>query len=221
MRAVLISLGVMLILLLCDPETQSRIFLTPVTQEADRIAQFEKRPELGTDILNVSSFKIASRKTHYHLGEMIDVNLAILNTSDRTLYFRRLYNAEVYSSSGTDKKKKTLEYIMKEVMPTPETYTLLDQHKMFSASYQLLAGCDQRAFQHARAQLAAKESRVIFEKELFLSWGNSCLPVTRPGVYSLTFVVSNWFVVVPSSGVAVQTGVGTLESNPLTITITK
>jgi hypothetical protein len=221
MRAIVTALTLVSVLLLLDHETANSLGPTSLAQQPDHIAQVDKRPELSIPILDTARFKVASRKTTYHIGEMIDVDLAILNTSDRRVYFRRLSNAEVFLSKANHRKEKSVDYIMTEVTPIPETYALLDTHEMFSATYRLLAGCDQRAFQQVRAQLATTESRIVFEKELFLNWGDSCLQIRRPGIYSLTFAVSNWFVVVPSSPTGFQTAVGTLESKPLTITITK
>ena len=218
MRAILSVFLVVSVVLLNDHERATSL---PKTLHQDQVARANKRPELSTPILNTARFKVATRKTTYHIGEMIDIDLAILNTSDQRVYFRRLSNAEAYLVKANREKEKTPNYMMTEVMPVPETYVLLDTHQMFSGTYRLLAGCDQRAFKQASAQLAASETRTMFEKELFLNWGDSCLQIKRPGVYSLVFTVSNWFVLVPSTPTGFQTAVGILESKPLTITISK
>jgi hypothetical protein len=47
------------------------------------------------------------------------------------------------------------------------------------------------------------------------------LDITHPGTYTITFEITNWFVVVSPNETRVRTAVGTLASNPLTIKITK
>src|SRR5262245_29970443 len=66
------------------------------SQEQDKWARVKDRPELGVDIGTVATFKIASRKKIYHLGEMVNIDLALLNTSDQPIFFQRLVTAEVY-----------------------------------------------------------------------------------------------------------------------------
>ncbi|MGH9932191.1 MAG: hypothetical protein ACREA9_23565, partial [Pyrinomonadaceae bacterium] len=48
------------------------------------------RPKLGVEYERVATFKLASRKTTYRIGEMISLDLAILNAAKTLVFFHKL-----------------------------------------------------------------------------------------------------------------------------------
>ena len=189
-------------------------------QEEDRLARAKDRPDLAVDVAKVARFKIASRKTIYHLGEMMNVDVALLNISEQPLYFQRLLTAEAYTRDPQGIEIHSTKYFVSDTMPRPQTYVLQNPNRVSFTSHQLLSECDRRAFEQVRMQLnAATESKKLFENDSFVFWGESCLDIRYPGTYTLTFEITNWFVVVSTIKGDVRTAVGTLRSNPLMITI--
>jgi hypothetical protein len=83
-------------------------------------------------------------------------------------------------------------------------------------SFQLLAGCDERAF----AQVASNnnDDPAVFKTGSFLNWGDACLPSKQPEIYIVSVQIKNDFVLLPRMG-RVMTAVGTIKSNALEIRI--
>jgi hypothetical protein len=46
------------------------------------LADVKKRRDLGADYGRVARFRLASRKTTYHVGEMVTIDLAMMNVSE-------------------------------------------------------------------------------------------------------------------------------------------
>lgn len=86
-------------------------------------------------------------------------------------------------------------------------------------SFQLLAGCDKRAF----AQFASNETDdlTVFKRGLFLNWGDACLPNTQSETYTVSVQIKNDFILLTQRKEKVKTAVGTIKSNSLLFTISK
>jgi hypothetical protein len=82
-------------------------------------------------------------------------------------------------------------------------------------------------FNKARSELinkipAGKEKEYdeeIFEQNLFVTWGDRCLDIKRPGTYTIVAEVTNDYVVQSPCESNSKTAVGTIRSTPLTINI--
>lgn len=98
-------------------------------------------------------------------------------------------------------------------------------------SFQLLVGCDGadlKARFQAIEKLQEEEHhggeriffKGLFDRDLFVNWGQACFAVKNPGRYVITAAQSNDTVLVSSDRPKVKTAVGRIRSTPLTITIT-
>jgi hypothetical protein len=181
-----------------------------------------KRPEFGVEISKVARFKVASRKTDYRLGEMITLDVAMLNVAATPVFFRDLQEPmrlEVLDERGT--KVQVSEYLGFYLVLSADSYSLLNTNEMNIASYDVIAGCDNRVFENFNDQHEAPDDKVAFEQNQFVSFGRACLNLTRPGTYTITSIVNNEHVLAPSSGTSHKTAVGKITSLPLTITISE
>ena len=99
----------------------------------------------------------------------------------------------------------------------PASFVPLPPGEIIVHSFQLLPGCDKRAF----AQIASSEEndRAVFNRGSFLSWGDACLPSPQPQTYTLSFELKNNFVLLPLGRRDLRSAVGTIGSNSLNITI--
>lgn len=197
------------------------------------ISDVKEEPSLGIEYQGVAKFKLASRKTTYRLGEIISLDMAMMNTANVKLFFEK--------PTGIDLTIKVVDEYGKEVTvstyviiagsPDAESYSLLEPNRIVIGSYQLLAGCNTQGvteFLDAQLKLAqdVSQRRVeyhqgLFERGLFVNWGDACLRNIQPGRYTVTATMTNKWVVIPPDEKRVKTAVGTIHSTPLTITITE
>lgn len=222
LRATVVSLA-FAICVPCQATTRGRSSQTPPRNAGrPRAVRVSKKPELGADISKVARFKLASQKTDYRLGEMITLDAAMLNVAGTPILFPDLQQPmrlEVLDESGG--KTKIIQYIDLVIVLTANYYSLLNPNEMTTASYNLLAGCDNRAFENMNDHHEAPDDKAAFEQNQFVSFGRACLDITRPGTYTITSMVNNDHVLAHSGGTSHKTAVGKITSQPLTITISE
>lgn len=176
-------------------------------------------------------FKLGSRKTIYRRGEMITVDLAMLNTSGSPLFVHRLIGPylrwKVHAEAGQPIPIEQNLLVLEGVSAQSFDYLTVDDFA--TGSFQLLAGCDiggLRDFQEAHQKLnrdevagRGKSNKAVFDRDLFVSWGDACLSLTAPGTYLISAEISNEFVIASPCEPLAKTAVGTIESTPFKIVI--
>ncbi len=194
-------------------------------------SDLRSRAQLGDEYSSVARFKIASRKHTYHIGEMISIDLAILNTARAPVFFHKLLvpsiTLNVRNDTGIEGSIREYTTILEGIVP--ESYELLQPSNIVLGSFQLLAGCKGEwlsAFEQARRKLneETRQNRVnyqegLFERDLFVNWGDACLALQRPEHFIVTVEQTNDHVIVSPCEAGIRTAVGTIRSNPLAITI--
>src|SRR4026208_687029 len=81
-----------------------------VTDNNSRIERAELRQNLAAKFEAAAQLKIASRKTDFHQGEMITLDVALLNTSSRPLFFRKLSELRVNALNDTGQSLGIQQY---------------------------------------------------------------------------------------------------------------
>lgn len=184
-----------------------------------RVVRASDRPELGANLAGAAKFKLATRKTEYRLGEMFTIDTALLNASNDKGYFPSLQTwVKLQARDAKGEKAQLIRYISAQFLLTPDLYSLLGPNEMDVESFRILAGCDERVFEEEGRE--AQNDRAAFDHDQFVSFGQACLKITRPGTYTFTATIENQHVVTAPAGPPVKTAVGTITSQPLTITIT-
>lgn len=204
----------------------------PSTQQA--VESLSARPDLGVDYARVAKFKLASRKALYRVGEMISLDLAVMNVSTEPVFFHELNRPTLEFKAQNEKKASvpinTFYTVLEGTAPT--SYKQIEAGYFLSNSFELLAGCDDaglRTFNRAKKQLEEQERvggeaalfKGLFERDLFVNWGEACFAIEKPGKYTITAEQSNDTVIVLPRGPKVKTAVGTIRSTELVITITE
>ena len=102
---------------------------------------------------------------------------------------------------------------------------------MLIGSLQLLAGCKVEGaskFEEARHKLdddvrrkLTSYDKAVFERNLFVNWGDACLGTERVGSYVLVVEARNSHVVLSASQPQAKTAVGSISSNKLSINISE
>lgn len=195
------------------------------------VSDIQERPQLGIEYSRVAQFKLASRKRSYRIGEMFSLDVAMLNTANAQVFFHKPSGPTLTINARDDKGAEIT------VTPTsmdleaviPQSYLLLDSNEVIVGSLQVLAGCNVEgvaAFDEARQKFnkevhqgQVKYGKGLFERNLFINWGDACLRLTQPGTYTITVEITNQHVVVSSCESSLKTAVGNLISTPLTITV--
>jgi len=205
-------------------------YLTGQSAPAQRVADkrrlelLAKRPKLGIEYSRVAKFKLTSRKTTYKLGELVSIDVAMLNTSGKPVYFRKLSDQEGLKWIMLDEMGKEVMVILNlyvDSFDTPQSFQLIESHQMLTDWPQYLAGCDERAFKQIAELFADKDASKRFENNQFHYWGRGCLKIENPGTYTISAEMKNNMVVVSANELSTQTAVGMISSFPLTINIVK
>ena len=182
-----------------------------------RVADAESNPGHAVQLSDVAQLKIAARKSNFHVGEMITLDIALLNATTRPLFFRELSTLQIKAQNSAGQPLRVQDYIVADRAIVPGSFVRLLPNEIILRSVQLLAGCDKRAF----AQFASPEDDdlTIFKSGLFLNWGDACLHFTKPETYTLSVEIKNDFVLLTRRLGNVRTAVGTIKSNSLEIKI--
>lgn len=189
------------------------------------------RPQLGAEYSSAARFRIASRKTTYHIGEMISVDLAMLNTERAPTFFHKPLVPGITVTAQDEKGRmvniNSYATILEGVVP--QSYVLLQRGEILLGSFQLLAGCnlgELSAFETARRKLNEEQRQNpsnyqegIFSRNLFVNWGDACLAFQQLGTFTITVEQTNDHVIVSPCEPNVKTAVGTIRSTQLTVTI--
>lgn len=186
------------------------------------LARAEDQPEQAVNISSVAKLKIASRKRAYRIGEVLTLDVALLNASMMPIYVPRLASGRSFFRNQTGREKSATDYLNLDTMPTAQSYLLVGVNAVTFTPVYLSVGCNPQAFAHARAQLrSVTEGKELFDENLFISWGEACLDIRSPGNYTFSFELSNLLVVVSPEASNPPTGTGRLRSNDLAVTIIK
>ena len=202
-------------------------------QSSPEIWDFRERRQLGIPYSDVAKLRLASRKESYRVGEMISLDLALLNISKTDVYFHRLRGAQ-FSLEAVDRNgaevRVTPSLVWSELV-LPESYTLVTPGQIILGSVQLLAGCNvdgASEFESAQHKLdedvrlrGQKYDEALFDRNLFVNWGDACLGIDGPGSYRVFIEISNRHVIASTRKSDRKTATGTLRSNPLEISISK
>src|SRR5262245_14431672 len=176
------------------------------------------RPELGLDYAKVANCKLSSFKTSYRIGEMMTLDIALLNVADRPIRFRNLSNVEMYLNSDVGTSAPASPYLIVESPITHKSYKIVEPEKIMTRSIQLLLGCNQRAFDQMN-ELFSDNMKNAFEQGRFVNWGQGCFKITQPGKYIVDVGQKNYFVVVSNDKEKLKTAIGAMRCSPLPIMI--
>jgi len=155
----------------------------PRGQVRDQVEDLKKRPDLGIDYSAVASFKLATRKATYRVGEMISIELAMICESKTPIFFHNLKRPGLELMANDEKGTRVSISDYNTVLEgtSPANYQELKPGHLMVSSFLLLAGCtrDLDSFLEQRLSLGkelfgqseAAYSRQLFERSLFVHWG--------------------------------------------------
>ncbi|MGH9933262.1 MAG: hypothetical protein ACREA9_29105, partial [Pyrinomonadaceae bacterium] len=111
----------------------------------------------------------------------------------------------------------------------PQSYILLRPNEVALGALQLLAGFNVEglsAFGESREALnrdvhmgRVEYGKGLFDRNLFVNWGDACLRIDRPGTYIITATMVSENVVTSPCEPKVKTAVGTIRSTSFTVNI--
>lgn len=197
----------------------------------EHVDEVKARPDLGIEYARVGKFKLGSRKTTYRVGEMVNLDLVVVNVSDTPVFFHKLSRPLLEFNANDENGQQILlnDYTTALEATSPQAYQRVEPGHLTFTSFQLLAGCTPEldAFLEQKNKLALEQHgrgepayfKGLFDRDLFVNWGQACLAIKKPGKYTITAEQFNDTVVVSSGGPRVKTAVATIRSTPLVITI--
>jgi hypothetical protein len=183
---------------------------------APLLVDSKSRPDLAVPIEKVMKLKAVVRKHRFARGEMLILDIAILNFGDGPYYTPSVKSAELSIRNG-NRNLGITPYVISE---TTRPIVQQGSKKIESDSQMLLVGCQERPFQLQRQLSTEYDETQIFVKSLFTNWGDACLNISRPSRLSITVTLENDRVVVGQGGATnIRTAVGRLESEPVIIQV--
>lgn len=193
------------------------------------VSALKEWPSLRVDYSRVARFKLASRKSSYRVGEMVSLDLAILNTSKSDTFFLQTLPWTITLAAYDEKgiRVGVFPFSVEQLGFSQNLYTLLKPDVIALGSFQLLVGCDEQAsFMEAKSRIFNESfggnipvDKNAFERNLFVNWGDGCFKVTGKESYTVIAEITNKHVIVSSCPQQVKTAVGTLQSTPLKLSI--
>ena len=183
---------------------------------SQKVVSSKHYPILSVAYKDAVQFKLASRKSQYRLAEMLTIDAAMLNSFSDYLFLYTLRNLKFTITDEQGNQIKSIPYVIKEWAITSESFTLIEPNDFLTKSFDLLIGCDDRAFK--QMSLTEDGNKTFFDNDLFLDWGNGCIDIIKPGVYTIRAEVENAYVVIGQSR-SNKTATGNILSAPLRINI--
>jgi hypothetical protein len=162
-------------------------------------------------------FKAISRKKEYRIGELISVDLAMLNKTENPLYFLDLEDFTMISVRDIKGNSVSAGDYGSPPLRAP-SFSLLNKGEYTSAHIFYLLTC--KDIKEADSYNADNNFNVSMEKEFndnrftFLSRG--CIDIKKPGKYFITMTIYNSLTAKDKTK---KTAIGEMESTPLEITI--
>jgi hypothetical protein len=176
-----------------------------------------KRPDLATDIAKAAELKIAVRKNTYSIGEMLILDIAMLNLEQNNdIYLPPIKKVEL---TITNQKGQSIliPYFLKT---TSQSVASINQNRLETDTVMLLIGCTEKPFQINSELSSEYSSERVFKKNLFLTWGDACLDVKAKSKIKIDAKIENNSVLVAPLP-NFKTAVGKLVSNRLTLSVTR
>lgn len=191
-----------------------------------------EHPALSIDYSRGTKFKLALRKTTYHMDEMIHVDVAMLNTTDEPLFLPKPVGNRLtlYVQNDKGETVKVEPYAVENEGLSPDQFEFLMPAEMISGSRNLLAGCNSvgladyfKSRDRVPLDMLTHKTESLdqgtFEQNVFVDWGEACIRFTGSGTYTITAELRNDYIVVSPCDPKVRTAVGTIRSAPLKFTI--
>jgi hypothetical protein len=175
-----------------------------------------KRPDLAIDIVKSAELKIAVRKNIYSIGEMLILDIAMLNLGQSNdIYLPPIKKVEL---TITNQKGQSIliPYFLKTAS---QSVASINQNRLETDLVMLLIGCTERPFQVNSELSNEYNSENVFAKNLFLTWGDACLDVKNKSKIKIVAQIENNLVLVTNQKPILKTAVGKLVSNNLNLSV--
>ena len=224
-----------LIVLLClfvlglgDP-VSSQISRRGASPKEIRVLRATERPDLAIDFALVAKLKLASRKTTYRLGDMITIDMALMNPSGGPVFLYDLkYPVIRLKAIDVEGKPASVRpYAEEDVVVLAESFVRVDPYRFLDNQMQVLAGHDvaaSRRWEKESELIGLNEpeySKARFDRDLFINYGNAWLDAKPGGTYTVTAEYENDSVIVNPDNPKMKTATGRIVSSPLTISISE
>lgn len=185
---------------------------------AEKKATFEKainRPDLAVNFSNVAKLKVFVRKNVYSFQEMMILDVAMLTTTKSELYFPDLLKAQIKIRSKS-RIVNVYPYLITSTRFSPE----LLKGKLVSKSFNLIIGCKAEK-QNILNVLESDDDKIIFENNLFRTYGDACIDIRKSGIYEISVEILNDSVVISEDKEKYQTAIGKVKSKALRINVNR
>lgn len=179
-----------------------------------------EHPELTVGLQRVARAKIFLLKNHYHLDDVIKLDVGMLIDGNDEYFFPvdLNYRIKINDSTGNPIPLELIFSVDGQAIYKKVRDTLLTN------SFYIFVGCKSKLlkdFEKSEVLADANDSRSLFERSIFSPPANGCLDVTAGGEITVSVEVFNDYVVVSNPGSKIKTLVGLVRSNELRVRISK
>lgn len=217
MRIIKNSLLLFIVLIGCFPSSAQS---TTERMSKGKVFRKEERPNLSIEYSKIGRFKLAARKSIYHIGEMIDLAGAVINDTEQDVFLEEL-DPEFYLSNEKGQELKIQHYGIGDPLFSEDSFELTEPNGITFKAFELLAGCNDKTERILNTEVLPDDKQ-IFERGLFaMLYIGPCLKIREPGIYTLKARQENQFVVESTKKAGVKTATGIIESAPIRIKIVK
>jgi hypothetical protein len=141
----------------------------------------DKRPEHSVGYSSTAQLKLASRKGRYRIGDLMSLDTALINVSDKPLFLRELSAVRFSVRDNKRNEVEVVKYVQTSLDVTLDSFQLVQPGDMITDTIQILLGCNKQVFENIKLMQDAKDDRKTFDQSLFVSWGHACLDIKPCG----------------------------------------
>ena len=98
---------------------------SPLRETVGQVVSVDSRPTRATDWQEVAELKLVARKNTFHVGEMINVDIAMMNQSSEEIFFRSINSPSFVATDEAGKSIAVVPYVVTEFTYTTDLFKLV------------------------------------------------------------------------------------------------
>ena len=172
--------------------------------------------------------KTATRKKIYKVGELLSLDLAILNLSGEPIFFPNAPTTRIIVDVFDANNNYAGPFYYETMLgDTSRSFSKVYPNEIFTETINLLVGCEEsdklmnrkvEILQATELNKVDKRGIKLLEENAFVSMGEGCLKISKPGNYKVSVKIENKNKLVLTE-TKERTFVGKIELDDLFITI--
>ena len=168
--------------------------------------------QMEIDYSSAAIFKTVSKRKEYRIGDLISIDLGILNKTQKPIYFLDLYKFAKINVQDADGNEVIAGRLPVRYSISFEDFSLVDTGDYYSTSILYSLGdCENQ-----KKYKVYNSETEKFNDNYFVNEDRGCINIKKSGNYSIKTSIENTYVL---NDITKKTAIGKMESAPLKVTV--